>query len=115
MSHCYIAYVHKAGLTEDMVVVKIGHSKDPSYRFSQLCAISWIMPSWIEATTASTEWRGSEIELYMHERLARERVHHEWFHVERDRLKTVKAEVEDAFGVTWVLDDVSDKENMDAA
>lgn len=113
MSHCYIAYIPNAGLSEDMLVVKIGHSKSPSSRFEQLCAMGWLMPAWIEATTASDEHRGSEIELFMHERLGKSRIHHEWFHVRDEALDQVKTEVERAFGVAWFLDNVSDKENLD--
>ena len=113
MTQCYIAYIPKAGFAEDMKVVKIGYSKSPSSRFEQLCAMGWLMPSWIEATTVSDEHRGSEIELFMHERLAKARIHHEWFHVRDDALEQVKAEVESAFGVTWFLDNVRDKENLE--
>ncbi len=115
MTQCYIAYIPNAGLSEDMLVVKIGYSKCPSSRFEHLCAMGWLMPSWIEATTAKDNCRGSEIELFMHERLAKARIHHEWFHVRDDALELVKSEVEKAFGVSWVLDNISDRENMEAA
>lgn len=112
MSQCYIAYIPNAGLTKEMRVVKIGYSVSPSARFEQLCAMGWLMPGWIEATTLNSIYHGSEIERFMHDKLRLDRVHHEWFHVADSVLQEAKKSAEYEFDVSWVLDDISDRENL---
>lgn len=113
MTHCYIAYHHNAGADDEHVVVKIGFSANPASRFRELCAMSWICPKWIEATTRNTSAKGSDIERFMHEYLRVHRIHHEWFHVPRTALQDAKRAVWDRFGEAFVLEDVSDEDGLE--
>lgn len=113
MNQCYIAYLHNAGIDDDHVVVKIGFSKNPGYRFRELCSMSWIGPKWIDATSRNTKTAGSEIEKFMHDFLYRHRVHHEWFHVPRAELDAAKKAVWKRFGETFSLHDVSDDPELE--
>jgi hypothetical protein len=115
MSQAYIAYLHNAGLDDDHVVVKIGFSNNPARRFRQMAAMSWIGPKWIEASTKNTATAGSEIELFLHNFLRLHRIHHEWFHVPREELAKAKNAVWSKFGECFVLDDISDEDEEDAA
>jgi len=115
VSHCYVAYHHNAGFDDDHIVVKIGHSKNPSSRFKELVAMSWIGPKWIEVTTRNTDVHGSEIERFMHEFLKSHRVHHEWFHVPREDLARAKSAVWQKYGESFGFHDISDEDWEQAA
>jgi hypothetical protein len=115
VTRCYIAYQYDQALSPEFVVVKIGFSKNPTVRFSELQAMSWNGPKWIEATTQNTSVLGSTIERFLHDHLAAYRVHHEWFHVSRNALDAAKNEVWRRFGESFALEDLSDIDEEDAA
>jgi len=108
MSRCYIAYLPNAGFDENHVVVKIGFSSNPYGRFLELCAMSWIGPQSMEATTENTAAKGSDIEQFMHTLLRAHRVHHEWFHVPYADLAAAKQAVWDRFGEAFTPEGLSD-------
>lgn len=107
MSHCYIAFVEEFGHAEH-VTVKIGHTKNLTARFRQLSAEGWISPFCIEATALTPDHHGREIETFMHDRLARFRIHHEWFHVPITALDEAKGAVAVSYGVQFDFYDLSD-------
>lgn len=102
MSQCYIAYQSDAGEDERHVVVKIGFSENPHNRFEQLQAMSWKPPQSFEATSGASQTTGNEIERYLHDYLARYRIHHEWFHLPKEALEDAKEHVCRKFNEVFV-------------